>query len=297
MIHQSDALGVDAGPDPPLRDLVHVLDRLLAAVSDSAQEFRVGVIDRRLQYLAARGRERPVLAHIAGQRSGAQAVDLDAELLERALERGNHGEHADGTGQRGGAREYLIRRRGNIVPAGRGVGAHGDDHGLAGFAQGLHLAQDLLRREHAAARTVHAQHHRLHGIVVTRLAQQIGRALAADGPRRLMAVENLPRGDHDAHLGIRFGFQDMLGAYRGQVLTHPDGIEGVRVLVLAHQHLELVGHLPAALQRRDQAALQRQFGRIAADGGQRGRLVRDELIERAGRQRAGARHVLLVGVP
>ena len=69
-----------------------------------------------------------------------------------------------------------------------------------------------------------------HRIVVARLAQQIRGALAADRARRLMAVENLPRGHHDADLGVRFGFQTLLGAHRGQVLIHPDGIEGMGVL-------------------------------------------------------------------
>ncbi len=49
------------------------------------------------------------------------------------------------------------------------------------------------------------------------------------------------------------------------------------VLVLAHQRLEFVGHLPAALQRGDQSALQRQLGGVAVDGGERGGLVGHEI--------------------
>ncbi len=59
------------------------------------------------------------------------------------------------------------------------------------------------------------------------------------------------------------------------------------VVILAHQHLQLVGHLPAAFQRRDQAALQRQFRRIAVDGRQRSRLVGDEILQRAGAAASG----------
>ena len=51
---------------------------------------------------------------------------------------------------------------------------------------------------------IDAQHHRLDGIVVARLAQKVGRAFTADGARRLMAVENLAGRDHDPHLGIGF---------------------------------------------------------------------------------------------
>ncbi len=152
--------------------------------------------------------------------------------------------------KRGRAGEDLIGGGRNVVAAGRRIAAHGDDDGLAGFAQRLHFAQDLLRGEHAAARAVDAQHHRLDGVVVARLAQQIGGALAADRARRLMAVENLAGGDHDADLGVGFGFQHALGAHRREILIHPDGVEGMRVLVLAHQALQFVGQLAAALQAR-----------------------------------------------
>ena len=81
-----------------------------------------------------------------------------------------------------GTREDLVGGGGNVIAAGRCIRAHRHDHRLAGFAQRLHLAQDLLRGEHAAARTVDAQHHRLHGVVVARLAQQVRGAFAADLP-------------------------------------------------------------------------------------------------------------------
>ena len=61
-------------------------------------------------------------------------------------------------------------------------------------------------------------------------------------------------------------FKHVLGAHRGEILIHRDGIERMVVFILAHQAFQLVGHLAAALQRRDQAALQRQFGRIAVHG-------------------------------
>ena len=71
----------------------------------------------------------------------------------------------------------------------------------------------------------------------------------------------------------------------------------MRVVVLAHKHLQVVGHLPAAFQSRNQTALQRKLGGIAVDGGERSGLVGHELVERAGGQRAGVSHVLLIGVP
>ena len=200
-------------------------------------------------------------------------------------------------GQRGGAREDLIGGGGYVVAARSRIGAHGHDHGFAGFAQRLHFAKNLLRGEHAAARAVDAQNHRLDRVVVARLAQQIRRAFAADLARRLMAVENLAGRDHDADLGVGFGFQDALGAHRREVLTHSDGIERMGVLILAHQALQLIGDLTAALQRGDQAALQRQLCGVAVHGGQgRGR-VGDVLVQRVGGQGARARDILAVRVP
>ena len=191
MVDQSDALGIDPGPHPALRNLVHFLHRFLPAVADPAQEFRIGMIDRILQDLASRRGQRPVLAHVAGERGGAEPIDLDPEFLERVLKGRDDGKHADGSRQCRRAGEYLIGRRGNIITAGRGIAAHRDHDGFAGLAQALHLTQDLLRGEHAAARAVDPQHHGLHGPVVARLPQQVGSALAADRARRLMTVENL----------------------------------------------------------------------------------------------------------
>ena len=288
VIHQADALRIDARPDAPLRDLVHVLHALLAAFADAAQELRIGVIDGALQDLPRRAPRAAVEAHVARERSGADAVHLDAEFLQRVLEGRHHREHADRAGQRGRTREDLIGCRGDVVAARGRIRAHRDHDGLAGFAQRLHLAQDLFGGEHAAARAVDAQHHRFDGVVVARLAQQVGGTFAADHARRLMAVEDLAGGDHDADLGIGFGFQDALGAHRREILCHPDGIERMRVLILAHDALQLVGDLPTALQRGDQAALQRELGGVAVDGGQRRGLLAPRTRSRAlaGRERA-----------
>ena len=108
-------------------------------------------------------------------------------------------------------------------------------------------------------------------MVVAGLAQHLGRAVAADRAGRLVAAEDLAGGDDDAYPGVRLRLQHALRAHRGKVLLHRDGVEGVAVTVLADQSLELVGELPPRLQPRDQAALQRELGRIALQGVERRR--------------------------
>ena len=87
MIHQADALRIDARPYAALRDLIHLLDALLAAFADAPQELCVGMIDGTLQNLprrrAIKARSRRMSP---GQRRGADAVHLDAEFLQGALE-------------------------------------------------------------------------------------------------------------------------------------------------------------------------------------------------------------------
>ncbi len=297
MIDEADALRIDARPDTPLRDLVHILDALLAALADPVQEFVIGMVDGALQDLPRRAVERAIQPHLARERCGAEAVDLDPELLERALERRYHGEHADRARQGGRARENLVRGGGDVVAARRGVGAHGHDHGLTRFAQPLHLAQDELRGEHAAARTVDAQHHRLDRVVVARLAQEVRRAFAADLPGRLMTVEDLARSHHDADPRVGFGFERTLRSRGGEVLAHADRIERMRVGILAHQALHIVGKLAAALERGHQPALQGELGGIAVHRGERRRRFAHVLVERVGSQGARTSDVLTVGVP
>ena len=82
-------------------------------------------------------------------------------------------------------------------------------------------------------------------------------------------------------------FEHPLGARRREVLAHADRIERMRVLILADRALQVVGDLPAALQRGHQAALQRQFRGVAVDRGQsRGLLRMYSLSALAGMERA-----------
>ena len=78
MIHQTDALRVDARPDAALRDFIHFLDALLAAFGDAPQE---GVLDGALQDLPPGRLQRAVQAHGSRERRGAESVHFDAELL------------------------------------------------------------------------------------------------------------------------------------------------------------------------------------------------------------------------
>ena len=205
--------------------------------------------------------------------------------------------HADRARQRRRTREDFVRGRRDVVAARGGIRAHRNDHRLAGLTQALHFAQDLLGGEHAATGTVDPQHHGLDAGVVARLAQQIAGALPADGARRLMAVENLARSDDDAHARIGLRLQRLLRAHRGQILAHRDRIERMRVGVLTDERLELLGKLAAALQTRDQAALQRELRGISVQRRERRGALRDVIIERIRRERASARDVGDVGMP
>ena len=89
----------------------------------------------------------------------------------------------------------------------------------------------------------------------------------------------------------------MLGAHRRQVLAHADPIEGMVAVVLAHQPLQIVRDLPAALQRGHQAALQGHFRQIAVDGLHGCGLRGDEILQRGGGQRSGASDILAVSAP
>jgi hypothetical protein len=120
-------------------------------------------------------------------------------------------------------------------------------------------------------------------------------AFTASG--RLMAVENVPRGDHDADALVRFRLEHSLGSGGRQVLAHGDGVERMIVLVLADQALQLIGELAAALQRGDQPALQREFRGVAAHRGERRRGLRHVVGEGRGGQGAHAGHVALIRAP
>ncbi len=89
----------------------------------------------------------------------------------------------------------------------------------------------------------------------------------------------------------------MPGANRCQVLTHPNAVERVIVVILAHQSFQIVGNLPTALERGHQATLQGHLCHVAVDGLERCRLRGDEILQRGGRQRSGMRDILAVGVP
>src|SRR5258708_19283326 len=140
MIHQADALRIGSRPHPALRALVDILDALLPAIGYAPQKLLIGVIDRGLQQLLGDGTQGSVDAHVAGQRRGAEAVDLDAQLLQGALKRGEIGKYPDRAGDGRGTRKYLIRGARDVIPSPSGISAPGDDPGLPPFPKPLPLA-------------------------------------------------------------------------------------------------------------------------------------------------------------
>ena len=82
-----------------------------------------------------------------------------------------------------------------------------------------------------------------------------------------------------------------------EILAHAYRIERVRVGILAHDALQVLGELAAALQGGDEPTLHRELGSIAVHRGQRRRRFRHVVIERGGSERPCPRHVLTVGVP
>ena len=78
---------------------------------------------------------------------GADLVNGDADfVLQEVLYRGDHAEHADGTGDGVGLGNDLVGVTGDVVTAGSRVVAHGNHDFLAGFLGEFNLVPDILGR-------------------------------------------------------------------------------------------------------------------------------------------------------
>src|SRR5882672_5997306 len=138
-------LGVAADPHAPLCDGVDLVAGFLASRGDVRQEFLVPAFYDRLQQDFGILAHRAIDAQLSGELRGADTIDMDADLAERALEVGDRAEDADRAGNGCRMRPDLIRGRRNVVATRRRQIAHRNDHGLAVRLRGAHFAIDLLR--------------------------------------------------------------------------------------------------------------------------------------------------------
>ena len=112
--------------------------------------------------------------------------------------------------------------------------------------------------------------------------QELRQRVAADGARRLLAVQDLARGHDDADGLVAALAERLLGAHVRQVAVPVDGGES-RVFVLADFLRDDFLELVARLEPVDQAARERVLGQVAAGRAHAvGRLVRVGLDQRSG---------------
>ena len=186
-----------------MRDRIDRGDVLLARLRHQGDEPLVLVIDALLQHCAGGVAHRPQRAEFAGQLGGADTVDVHAEPLERPLERREHRENADRTGQRDRARDDAVGVHRDVVAARCRERAHRRHDRLAIGPELGDLATDDLGGERAAAGTVDAQHDGLHVVVETRLAQLRRQRVGADRAGGLFTGQDFARCDYHGDLVVR----------------------------------------------------------------------------------------------
>ena len=201
LVHEAEALRVLAAPDPAAGDLVH----LLAASSSGPAPRARGSPRSRRRWPAG------TTSATAGSsgRSGRSAslkrvVPTPSVWTPRYFASGlsiggEEAEDADRAGDRLRGGPDLVGGGRDPVAARGGHAAHRDHERLAGLAHELALAADDLGGEGAAAAAVHAQHDRLHRVVLAGPAQEARGRVAADRPRRLVAVEDVALGHDHRH--------------------------------------------------------------------------------------------------
>ena len=199
-VDQAAFLALRAGPHPTAADRVDIGHGLVPRLRHASGEIAVALVDHALDHLPDRGIERAGDVERAGEPGGADAVGVHADLLQRARDGRDHAEDADGTGDRRRIGVDAVGVHADPVTAGRGQVAHRHHHRLAGVLQADDFAPDLLGGEHLAAGRIHAQHHRLHLVVVARGAQQFRGRFAADAAGRLLAAADLAFGHHHRDL-------------------------------------------------------------------------------------------------
>ena len=149
-----------------LGDSLHLVDGELASVGHALAEEGVAIVDIGLQvaqFLSVEGTRAGAEGRIA---VGLHLVELQTELLCHELRTvGEHTEDADGTRERGGLSEDVVRAAADVVAARGSIAAHRHYHRLLGLEQ-FHLMPDLLGGIGRAAAGVHADDHRLHVVVV-----------------------------------------------------------------------------------------------------------------------------------
>ena len=265
LVHQTQLQGVLATPDPALGQRFDFADRHRPALGDAVDELAVTELDLALDDAARCVAEPTVGAETAGQLGGAQAVGVDAQLVQTALEGGDQTEYADGTGNRAGVREDAVGVHGHPVAAGSRHVAHRHHHRLALFAYLQHRPTNTLRTGDAATGRVDPQHHRLHRILGRGLAQQVSYQEGIGNAFVAIAVDDFALHHHQADL--------LLLALGGKLAFAADGAEIIVMVYLAEAAMAVLVHaddlaraLAESLQRLDlgnQIVLLRVTGGVA----------------------------------
>src|SRR5690606_19706896 len=270
-----------AGPDAPACDAIHLLDAAAAMHRDAADEPLVCLDDGLPEDVANVVAETAQQIVLPRERRRADAVDVDAEPAQRALEGRKHAGDADRPGQRRRARPDLVGRHRDPIAAGRGDAAHRYDDRTPALLEYLDLAKDDLGRERAAAGTVDAQHERFHFFVIGRFANQLRGRIAADPSRRLAAVHDLARQHDHADAAASEGRRG--GADGAQVLVVADRREAALVFRRADRLADPAAHAVAVHQLVDETVLARELGRITVRGTEQRREIVCIALQRVGR--------------
>src|SRR5688572_1824674 len=201
-------------PDAAPRHGVDPVDILLPRLRDPRDELPVLVLETLLDDLARNLAQAAIEPEVAGQHRRADAVHVHAQLFERALEGGEDREDADRAGEGRGARDDAVGVHRDVIAARGCEAAHRCHDGRARLAQSGDLATYDLARKDAAAGAVDPQDHSSYVLVVARIAELAGEAVAADHAGRLLAGNDFTRSDDHADL---VGGRDRKRSLRAQV--------------------------------------------------------------------------------
>src|SRR5690606_19938206 len=294
LVDQAVLVRVGARPDPAPRQLVDAFARHAAALGDPRGEVVVDLVEGGVDALPLRLAEVLRGARHAGVLALRDAAERDADAVEEAVDHGLAGDDADRAGDRPGLRDDGVGGHRDVVAAGRGDVAHGDDHGLAGAAGEDHLAPDRVGRDRRAARAVDAEDDRLdvvvlHGGAERRAdrvrahrgpgARQRTAAAAAAEPDRPVPVDE---GDGVLPSGLRDAARDPVGAVVAGDVAQPGVLAelpaqvGVDLVAVAEPVDEV---LLQGLARQERAAVHQLadlvLRQVPAGGDRRGDLLDD----------------------
>src|SRR5690606_37356806 len=196
----------------------------------------------------------------AGEWRGADAIGVDTDLRERVRHRHQQAEDADRARDRGRFGPDLVAGHRDPVAATRGDVAHRDHYGLALLAREREVSADQYGGVRVAAGRVHAQHDRVHGIVLARGAHEVGGRLAADHAGRTFAGHDFALRDH--HRDFRARVRQVARTERAEVLAPTDLAEAVTTVGLAERG-DLRARFRARRELVDELLVEREAREVA----------------------------------